>query len=291
VSFKLVYILTPVLFAATQLCAQFPKTQSDVTDFRGRISGGGLSTYNGLIIEITNISDYAYPFHADVAPDGSFAVGDIPIGDYNVRVTTLSGGELASESTFIGRMSPYHEIRLPESKAQRPTAGTVSIQQLMHPPSKQVRKLLDSGNRLLDSSHNDDAAARFREALKEDPDCPQAHAGLALALTRAGSYDEAAREYRAAVAIDPGNSTLHNNLGGVLALMKQFAAAQDEARTALKLDPRNVRAHMIMAAILLQSPGQEEEAMPHLVAARDAFPSAKSAVEKICSEHPVRGCP
>lgn len=262
------------------------------TEFRGRLSAGDVTTsYSGLQVEVTNLDNNTFRERADVASDGSFAFRELPMGDYHVRVLTLYGDEITSEIVSLGPVGAVCEIKVPQAKIQKPISGTVSLQELTHPPSKQVRKLLESGGRLFQSEHYGEAVARFREATRDDPDCPQAHAELGLALTKTGAWSDAVAEYRAAIALDPRNSVLHTNLGGSLAVLKHFDEAETEALTALKLDKGNARAHLIMAAIMLQKPERAAEAMPHLLAAEETFPSAKSAVEKICAANRVPGCP
>jgi tetratricopeptide (TPR) repeat protein len=264
---------------------------TSTTEFNGRLIEGSTATYDGLVVEITNLRDRTIHEHADVSVDGSFSFRAIPEGDYEIRVITLYDNELASTVTSIGPTNSPLEIRMPQAKLQRPTSGTVSIQQLNHPLSKQVRKLLESGQKLIADQNYSSAAARFREAARDAPDCVQAHADLALALSRMQAWDAAAEEYRAAVALDPKSSILHSNLSAALASSKRFDEARSEATAALKLDPRNPRAHFVMAGVLLSNHEPVSRAMPHLVAAQDTIPSAKAAVEKICAAKRIEGCP
>jgi Tfp pilus assembly protein PilF len=227
----------------------------------------------------------------DVLADGSFGFRALPEGDYQVRVTTLYDDEITSSLISIAPGSPPFEIRLPQSKLSKPPAGSISLHQLNHPPSRQVQKLLESGQRLLHDQHYDDAAARLREATVDAPDCLQAHADLGLALSRMGQWDGAAQEYRAAVSLDPKNSMLHSNLGAALAATQHFDEAEVEIVTALKLDPRNPRAHFVMAGVLLRKHAPLAEALTHLLAAQDEVPSARTSIQKICAENRVAGCP
>lgn len=273
------------LFAGVQLYA----TQ----EFRGRLVDGTDLLYDGYVVELTSLVDHSTREHADVLSDGSFVIRAIPDGEYMVRVLTLYGTEITTTITSIGPSSAGEpcEIRLPKEKMQKPGSGTVSIQQLNHPLSKQVRKLLDSGQKLIQDQHYSDAATRLREAAKDDPQCLQAHADLGLALSKLGAWDGAIEEYRAATSLDPKNSVLHGNLSAALASAKRLDEARDEASAALKLDPRNARAHFVMAGVLLQMPGHVREAVSHLTAARDTFPSARTALEKLCAMKKVEGCP
>jgi len=63
-----------------------------------------------------------------------------------------------------------------------------------------------------------DAMREYDEALRLDPDMPQAHLGRGLVLEHGfGRTGEAEAEYRRAIAAKPAYSEAHNNLGQLLA--------------------------------------------------------------------------
>ena len=278
------------MFAGAQGYAQF-SNRSNLSEFRGRLVDGNYQSYDGLVVEVNNLRDRSIRERVDVTSDGAFAFGSLPEGEYSVRVFTLYGNELTSTVASIGPASSMFELRMPGAKLQRPISGTVSVQQLNHPLSKQVRKLLESGQKLFQDQRFDDAAARFREAAKHDPAAPQVHTDLGMVLSRRGAWDAALEEFRAALTLDTKNSLLHSNLSAALASVQRFDEAESEAAAALKLDPGNARAHYVLAGTLLYRQGHLTEAVSHLVAAQEAIPSARTALQKICAAKHVAGCP
>jgi tetratricopeptide (TPR) repeat protein len=84
---------------------------------------------------------------------------------------------------------------------------------------------------------------------------------------------------------------MRTNLSAALATAGRLDEAKTEASGALKLDSQNARAHFVMAAILLRQNGHMLEAIPHLAAAQEAFPNARTALEKLCAMKPAKGCP
>jgi Flp pilus assembly protein TadD len=278
-------------FTGTNGYGQFSSAKANMTEFRGRLVEGGVDSYSDLVVEVTNVLDRSIRQHADVASDGSFGFRSIPEGDYQIRVLTLYEDELVTTMTSVGPSALPFEIRMPHAKLQKPVSGTISLQQLNHPPSKQVRKLLESGHRLIQDQNYADAAQRFSEAARDAPDCLQAHADLGMALSKMGAWESAAKEYRAAVSLAPKDSVLRSNLGAALAASNHLDEAETEAQTALKLDPRNPRAHFVMAGVVLRKRGPLTDAVSHLVAAQGTVPSARAAVEQICAANHVQGCP
>jgi len=283
--------LAVCLLTAFKGYGQFSATKANLTEFRGHLTGGGTTSFTGMVVEVTNLRDRSVHERADVVSDGSFAFRGIPEGDYQVRVTSMYDDELANTITSVGPSPMSFEIRLPQSRMEKPGTGTVSIRQLNHPLSRQVKKLLESGHKLAQEQHYDDAAKRFREAAQDAPDCLQAHADLGLTLFRMGAWEGAVEEFRAAISLDPKISLLHSNLSGSLAALHRFDEAEKEALTALKLDSRNVRAHFVLGGILLQKKGGVSQGIAHLREAEDAIPSAKTAVEQVCAISHVAGCP
>lgn len=285
-------VLALCLITLPHIYGQFTADMDSTSDrdLRGRLVNGGNSSYTGLVVEVTSLGADGVRARTDVSSDGSFLFRRLPQGDYIVRVLTPYGDEITSTSTSTGIALPL-EIPLTQTKLSRPVSGTVSVQELSHPPSKHTRKLLENGERLLHEEHFDEAASRFREATKNDPDCLQAHADLGQALAGIADWNGAAEEFRAAIALNPRASILHSNLGAALAATQRFDDAEHEVVAALKLDSRNARAHFVMAALLLRKEGQLPQAVSHLVAAQDKLPSAKTAVEKICAANHVPGCP
>jgi protein O-mannosyl-transferase len=107
------------------------------------------------------------------------------------------------------------------------------------------------GRELLQEGRPGDAEGQFREAVRIQPDSPEAHANLGnaldalgLSLLRSRSFSEAAREFRSAIASDPAHATAHNNLGLALAGMGRLPEAVAEYRAALALDPGLPESHL-----------------------------------------------
>jgi hypothetical protein len=267
-----------------------PSLSADMSAFSGRLVNGRSGSYRGLSVEITGLNDETVHDQMDVSPDGWFSSRNLPAGTYRVRVLTWTGDEITSAVAVIGHQASPFEITLPSSKTNEPVSGTVSLQELSHPTSKRVRKLLLTGQRLLHDQQLDAAAERFREAVKEDPYNTEAHAGLGQIFANKSEWRAAAEEYRAAVLLNPNNYLLHSNLGVALVITNHLDEAEAEASKALKLNPGFDKAHYVMAAVL-ERRGRMPEAVQHLKRAQDTFPTARKVLDKICATNPVAGCP
>lgn len=84
----------------------------------------------------------------------------------------------------------------------------------------------------------DEAEQEFRIAIKVEPRCAAAHAGLGILRDLRGDEgDQAVEDLRRAVALDPRVPAYFNNLGFALYLRDRLTEAVVAYRGGLRLDP------------------------------------------------------
>jgi Flp pilus assembly protein TadD len=97
------------------------------------------------------------------------------------------------------------------------------------------------------------AIAQFREALRVDPGYAKAHNNLGIALFHSGQPAAARAEYEAVLRAFPDSDEAHNNLGGLLASRGDYAAAAGEFREALRLQPDDFEARLNLGTVLFRT--------------------------------------
>lgn len=107
---------------------------------------------------------------------------------------------------------------------------------------------------LVNRSRPDEAMAHSLEAVKLDPEDPQAHANLGLLLSQRGEIAAAADQYAEAIRLDPRSVRAHVNLGVIQAQRGDFASAAAHAEAALRVEPDHVEALNNLAMILAACP-------------------------------------
>ncbi|MGD1020931.1 MAG: tetratricopeptide repeat protein [Verrucomicrobiia bacterium] len=107
-----------------------------------------------------------------------------------------------------------------------------------------------------------DAIGQYDQALRLDPESPEAQYGLALALEQAGRNDEAIAHFEQALRLKPDNAEAHANLGHVLSQEGRTSDAIGQYDQALRLDPDLPEAHYGLALALEQA-GRTDEAVTH----------------------------
>jgi tetratricopeptide (TPR) repeat protein len=84
-----------------------------------------------------------------------------------------------------------------------------------------------------------EAVHYFQRALELNPAYAQAHANLGTALLQAGDLEQARRHLRQAVDLDPGLMTAMNTMASVLVMQKQYAAAAETLERLAGQFPQN----------------------------------------------------
>ncbi|HSD45643.1 MAG TPA: tetratricopeptide repeat protein [Pyrinomonadaceae bacterium] len=105
-----------------------------------------------------------------------------------------------------------------------------------------VKELLEKGKEFYRNDQDEEAVASFQEALKLDPDFPEAHFRLGLGYKALGKQEEAEAEYKKAVesykkylADHENDPEAHYDLGQTYAGLGQYSEAIREYRLATKL--------------------------------------------------------
>jgi tetratricopeptide (TPR) repeat protein len=122
----------------------------------------------------------------------------------------------------------------------------------------------------------DESVAALRRALELEPNYALAHNNMGLTRHQRGEYAEAIREFERALEINPGSAAAHTNLGVTLAATGRRADALRHHRQALAIEPDLAAAHTNLALLLLEE-GAFTEAIAHLSRVVDLLPESEEA--------------
>jgi len=124
------------------------------------------------------------------------------------------------------------------------------------------------------------AMDHLNAAIRSNPNTPESHDGLGVALQKAGRFEEAIAEHERALALNPRFAAARSNLviarehlGIALAQAGRFEDAAAVLRLALKDAPNHAKTHRDLADVLLES-GRTDEAFAHLQDAIRLDPSS-----------------
>lgn len=106
---------------------------------------------------------------------------------------------------------------------------------------------------LLDAGKYREAAAAYRDALKNTPDNPLAQAGLGMALNAMGQYREAIAPLTKAVAADPRNSPVLKELIRAFVGSNSFNEAERFLSVLLKANQQDREGWYLFGVLLLRN--------------------------------------
>src|SRR3546814_3334019 len=98
---------------------------------------------------------------------------------------------------------------------------------------------------------NEDALSLARAATTANPQDPQAHRALAMALRASGDSDAALVSIDRAIALAPEDAELHFHRAGYLVGGRQLEAAQAALSQTVELDPNQFGAYVMQAQLAL----------------------------------------
>jgi tetratricopeptide (TPR) repeat protein len=97
----------------------------------------------------------------------------------------------------------------------------------------------------------DEAAQLAREWTQAEPEQPQAHRWLALALQQQGQHDAALASLQRGLELAPDNAELHLQHAGLLLALRQFDAANTALDRTAALNPNELSAYLMQAHLAL----------------------------------------
>jgi tetratricopeptide (TPR) repeat protein len=124
----------------------------------------------------------------------------------------------------------------------------------------QVTSLINEADRLLKDKRLEEAALKYKAALRLDPKSLYAHTGLGSVLYQQGKVEEGIAEYRQALRLDPNDAQAHCCLGIALHDQGKLEEAISEYRQGLRLNPNEAGAHCCLG-IALYDQGKLGEAI------------------------------
>lgn len=124
-----------------------------------------------------------------------------------------------------------------------------------------VKQLIGEGVQLFKDSKLDEAIAKLKAAIEEDPSSVQAHSYLGAAYARNGENPASVEQFQAAVDLDPQSAVNTFNLGQAYQTAGSKPRAQALYEKALALDPKYARAKQRLDA-LAGVPAPKPEATP-----------------------------
>ena len=138
--------------------------------------------------------------------------------------------------------------------------------------------------------YQNEAEARFKEAISLDSKFILAHVNLARLYVSRNKVDDAVKEYKTAIGIQPKNPALRQELTLVYLNTGSLDAAIEEAKKVIELAPQNPMYHNGLGEVYLRK-GQIDQAMGEFQQAIKLEPKYAPGYKNIGSIYLMKGQP
>ena len=265
-----------LLFASCLLAQQSPRRSS----VRGEVRGSVPPDAQVEIQACTGGSAGGFPASA-INPSGAFELRDVEAGCYRVSVVAGTSGNRLYES--IHDLNGTHgslELRLRESKVERPVASGISLAALRPKPSKKAAHLLEDAGRLSREGHYQEAAGKLRQAIEREPAFAEAHINLGAQLMRLGQPEVALAEFEQGRLLGIASAPLLTNIAAAQLELRRLPESEAALREAFRADEAYPQAHFILAQVLLRQKQSPQLALQHFRRAA-TLPGARVMVAQL----------
>jgi tetratricopeptide (TPR) repeat protein len=236
---------------------------------------------DGYTIQLYNLDHHTILTTSDICPGGEFEFRQTPYGSYWVTVTNAHGDSVYQGNVTVGGVAEPFIIRLPTEEINRPVSGTISVQQLQHPPARKAFDAMRTAQKFSEAGEFAKAAEWLQKAIAISPDYADAWVNLAAQHLRLRAYQQSVDESRHAMELAGPSTTALDNLAFGLAWLGQNAEAIELAEQAVQLKPGDARAHYLMGVVILMTHGSTAEAVRHLQFAAATIPGAQAVLAQV----------
>ena len=271
----------PVAALAAIVFLSIPgSAQNEIQLLKGELRSESPVNFHDYRVELEEINHHSEIYRADPRLGGEFEFHRLPVGEYQLRVTTLHGDIVEQEFVTVNSMVGMLSVHLSLMAKSPSASGTISMTQLRHPPDRKAMQSYVAAQRFADSGSPEKAAEELEKAVRISPQFADAYTNLAVQHMRLQRFQEAAGELTRAIEIAGPSPLRLCNLAYAQINLGRREESLVSARAALRMDSGYPQAHLILGAILAGDRRTLAESIPHLERAAESIPAAQGTLER-----------
>jgi Tfp pilus assembly protein PilF len=237
----------------------------------GQIAGSSRLLQEGLDVEIVG-RDGAAKQQVHVSPNGNFDFGSVPAGEYQLRVTDLSGAVILAQTKSLTGTNDFIFLVVRDPKWEQAARNTVSLPALQHKTPRRAWDAFRAAQKAGADGDTEKSIGLLQEALHIDPEFPEAHSDLAATYARTDRVDEALQHAQTAFSLNPQLPEAGCNFALLLVSLKRYPEAEIAARRMLGAPYYVSLLHGVLAISLIEQRKDVNEAFEHLQQTVTEFP-------------------
>ncbi len=242
----------------------------------------------GVTVELVDMHSHLVVGQSVAGMDGRFQIANLRPGDYQLRVTTGTGGIIEQQFVTVNGVADYVRVRLPELKRERPVSGTVSVGRLGHKVPRKAQKEFEKAVAASEKNDSWTAIEHLKKAIEIDPAYMEAYNNLGARYLHVNQPQEAAYQFEKAIQLDSSSAKAHSNLSIAYLALRRFEEAEREAREAVKLDSTSNISRYALGMALAAQNRQPQEAVQNLDAAARELPKARLTAAQVLAREGQR---
>jgi tetratricopeptide (TPR) repeat protein len=161
-----------------------------------------------------------------------------------------------------------------------PAAGSVSAQELLHPPTKKAIQACAAAQKFAEAGAHDKAAQQLEKAIQLSPEYTAAWINLGAQHIYLRQYEKALQELTHASELSKPTALVLSNMAFAQFALQRFGEGIRAAREALRIEPSSAQAHYLLGAALVRDERTRVEGLQHLEVAARTLPSAQAELDR-----------
>jgi tetratricopeptide (TPR) repeat protein len=244
----------------------------------GIVTGPSKEDMTQLRVELIDLTSRVVRAESIVSSSGTFSMGNVPSGAYELRVVNLLGGTLHSREIHT---NAHQQLMITLASVRPLSVAPVSLRRLQHQVPKAARKLMEQAEKFFRDGKKIEAYEKLQAAVAIDPDYFEALSNLGALELIANQPANAIPHLSKALEIEPAASLVAANLSAAHLLLNQLPEAEAAARLSIRGNPNFGRSRYLLAVSLLKQDRVTPEAFHQLDQARKDFPAATELLKLV----------
>jgi tetratricopeptide (TPR) repeat protein len=214
-----------------------------------------------------------------VGADGRFEFRHVPYGEYRLTVFDGANQPIHEELISVHDQTQPIQVQVTLPVIERPASGTVSVRELVHPPTKKAFNAVVAAQKFAEAGAHDKAAEQLEKAIQLSPDYATAWINLAAQHIFLKRYEEGLHELEHAGEISKPTAMMLCDMAYAQYALHRYDEGVRSAREALRLDPSHAQAHYLLGSYLALDRRSWAEGIQHLEVAARSMPAARTELE------------
>ena len=231
-------------------------------------------------VVMNNLHGGLNAFAVPIGGDGGFEFRHVPYGEYRLTVRDATDQSIHEELIVVHSQQQPIDIQVTVREEPRPASGSISAQELLHPPTKSAFKAFVAAQKLSEAGEHEKAAAQLQKAIQLSPDYAAAWVNLGVQHIFLKRYEEGIEDLTHASEISRPTSMILTNVAYAQYMLHRFVEGTAAARAALQLDSTCVQAHYLLGSFLAQDRRTRAEGVQHLEVAARTMPAAREELAR-----------